>query len=72
MAFDHERMGRIGGLATIDIVGTAVIAAIVGWAIARARKRPVIPVVLFVIFFAFVLGEFVHLALGIRTPIVGA
>jgi hypothetical protein len=57
MAFDHELMGRVGGLALIDIVGTVAIA----YMLHPSYKSIVL---------ALIVGELVHLALGIRTPIV--
>ena len=56
MAFDRELMGRVGGLALIDIVGTVAIAYMI-----HPSYKSIIA--------ALLLGELVHLALGIRTPI---
>ena len=56
MAFNHELMGRVGGLAVIDIVGTVAIAYLL-----HPSYKTIVA--------ALVLGELVHLALGVRTPI---
>ena len=56
MAFDHNALGRIGGLEVIDIVGTVAIA---WWLLPSLRT----------VALALVLGEVVHLAMKIDTPI---
>jgi hypothetical protein len=57
----HDLMGRIGPLAVIDVVGTALIAFVgarfLGWNPWRT------------VAYAFVLGEAVHLALNLETPV---
>jgi hypothetical protein len=54
-------MGRVAGLAVVDIAGTALIALLLS---ARFGLNPA-----YTVLGAFVLGEAVHLALGIRTPL---
>ena len=56
MAFDHDALGRVGGLAVIDIVGTVAIA----WWLRPSWRTVAL---------ALVLGEVVHLAMNIHTPI---
>jgi hypothetical protein len=57
----HDALGRMGPIATIDVVGTAVVAfafaRFVGWNPWRT------------IAFAFVLGEMVHLYFCLQTPV---
>jgi hypothetical protein len=56
MAFNHEALGRLYGFAVIDIVGTVAIAY---WL--HPSWQSVVG--------ALVIGELVHLALRIETPV---
>lgn len=56
----HDSLGRIFGIAVIDIVGTLVIALLLRpktWSIAK------------LVLFSLALGELAHLAFGIQTPV---
>ncbi len=58
--FDHEVMGRVGGIAVVDVVGTAAIAYLLG---NDTSSR--------IGWFAglFVLGEVVHVVMKKETPV---
>ena len=62
MAFDHNALGRVGGFAVVDIVGTVLIA----YALSRHFRAPVAPTIVA----AFVTGEIVHWAIGVNTPLL--
>jgi hypothetical protein len=62
MEFDHDLLGRVGGYAVIDVVGTFAIA----YGIARIWDAPVTPTIVA----AFVIGEITHWAMGINTPLL--
>jgi hypothetical protein len=57
----HDALGRMGPIATIDVLGTAIVAyyfaGVLGWNPWRT------------IGFAFVLGEAVHLYFRLQTPV---
>lgn len=57
----HELLGRVYGLAVIDIVGTIVIALFIAKRYNFNKTKTLI--------FAFILGEVVHVVLDIDTPI---
>jgi succinate dehydrogenase hydrophobic anchor subunit len=57
-------MGRIFGLAVVDIVGTFVIAIL----IARFMKKKTWVIFLFLV----LLAEIIHFLLGIKTPITSS
>ncbi len=61
----HELMGRIYGLAIIDIVGTIVIVYLLSIYMKWTTWD-----FLGILAYAFILGEVVHYALGIETPII--
>jgi len=60
----HDKMGRIGPIAVIDLVGTIVIVILVGlwYGLSWARIG-------WWVVAALIIGEVVHLALKIDTPI---
>jgi hypothetical protein len=60
-SFDHDALGRLGPLAVIDIVGTLAVAL----AAALATGQPLVQSCAA----ALLLGEVVHLGLGVRTPV---
>ena len=64
MAFDHNALGRIGGVATVDVIGTIAIADVIakwmGWPPYKT------------IMYALILGEVIHLYAGIQTPVTTA
>ncbi len=60
----HELMGRIYGLAVIDIVGTIVVVYLLSMYMKWTTWY-----FLIVLVYAFILGELVHYAMGIETPI---
>mmetsp|Transcript_5363 Transcript_5363/g.12807 ORF Transcript_5363/g.12807 Transcript_5363/m.12807 type:complete len:83 (-) Transcript_5363:699-947(-) len=64
VAFNHDALGRLGSIALVDLVGTVLIAG----ALARSYRYPLLPALAG----ALVLGEAVHLALSIDTPVTEA
>ena len=62
MSFDHNALGRIGGYAVVDLLGTAAI----GVAVSRAARTPLLPTIAA----AFVMGEVAHWALSVNTPLL--
>jgi hypothetical protein len=62
MQFDHELLGRLGGYAVIDVLGTAAF-AYVG---AQTWGTPLLPTIAG----AFVLAEVVHWTFAINTPLL--
>ncbi|KAJ1635211.1 hypothetical protein T492DRAFT_863760 [Pavlovales sp. CCMP2436] len=63
-ALNHDALGRLGPIALVDLAGTLLIAG----ALARTYRRPLLPALAG----ALLLGEAVHLALSIETPITRA
>ena len=57
----HDILGRVGGIAVIDVVGTVIISA----GVAKACKWNVGKTIIG----GFLVGELTHLALGKKTPI---
>ncbi len=57
----HDFMGRIYGLAVIDIVGTVIIV----YLLSAYMKWNFITLLIW----AFIIGEVVHVIMGIETPI---
>jgi hypothetical protein len=64
MAFDHAALGRVGGLALVDVLGTAAIAALIAYA-GGARS---VGAYAGVVASTFAFGVMVHASLGISTP----
>ncbi len=60
----HDFMGRIYGLAVIDIVGTVIIV----YLLSAYMKWNFITLLIW----AFIIGEVVHVIMGIETPITRA
>lgn len=60
----HELLGRMQGLAIIDILGTFVISFL----IFKFYKKQDIKTLLLIFIILFIIGEFVHLFLNIKTP----
>ena len=63
----HDSMGRIGQIAIIDFVGTIAVVVLIGWWMNWQTAR-----IIYWIVIALVLGEVVHIALKIDTPITRA
>ena len=64
MAFDHDLLGRIGGYAVIDVLGTVGL----GYVASELRRTPLVPTIAA----AFIAGEMVHWYMGINTPLLQA
>lgn len=71
--FDHERLGRVFGIATVDVLGTLLIAWVSAYGLGVWFKLKGDKLHMFVflgIVLAFIFGEMVHLALKIPTAFV--
>ena len=64
---NHDLMGRVAGIAVVDVVGTLALAVLLGWLVARRLRTRLAPTLLVAIVLTFAFGEAVHLALGIST-----
>lgn len=62
MEFDHDILGRVGGYAVVDVLGTVAIA----YAVSVRQDMPVVPTIVA----AFVAGEIVHWTMGVNTPLL--
>jgi len=63
-SFNHDALGRLGPIAVADLAGTLLIAG----ALARSYRYPLLPTLAG----ALLLGEAVHLALAVETPVTRA
>jgi hypothetical protein len=62
MNFDHNALGRIGGYAVIDVLGTVALS----YAFSSSARTPLLPTIAI----GFVAGEVAHWALGVNTPLL--